>query len=270
MDGDRNEMQDKPVKEFHVDKLKVQIYSNRILMGKVAAQAVGEKMRSLIQKQACVRMIFASAPSQNEFLATLATLPGIDWLKVTAFHMDEYIGIGAGSQQSFGFFIKKHLLEKVPVAQAYYINPKADDPQAECERYASLIKEHPIDIVCMGIGENGHIAFNDPPVADFDDPQVVKIVELEQRCKEQQVHDGCFNSIDEVPKTAITATISTLISGKFLFIIVPGNTKAEAVFNTICGPIETACPASILRKHKNAILYLDINSAARLKNVKYY
>ena len=141
----------------------------------------------------------------------------------------------------------------------------AADPQAECQRYAELLSEQPIDIVCMGIGENGHIAFNDPPVADFNDPQKVKVVELEEKCRQQQVNDGCFPTIDDVPKTAISLTIPSLVSANYLCVVVPGPTKTQAVHDTLYGPISTVCPASILRKHDSAVLYLDPAAAAKMK-----
>lgn len=252
------------MKKLTVEKLGIEIHSTREQMGKAAADAVAEKMRSLIQQQGAIRMIFASAPSQNEFLEHLKKAPDIDWKHVTAFHMDEYIGIDSNSPQSFGYFIREHLWENVPIKQGHYINPTAADPQAECQRYTTLISERPIDIVCMGIGENGHIAFNDPPVADFNDPQTVKVVELEQKCRQQQVNDGCFPTIDDVPKTAISLTVPTLFSGKNLFVIVPGPTKANAVFETLTSPVDESCPASILRKHDNAHLYLDPDSAVKI------
>lgn len=252
------------IEKLLVDKLNVEIYSNRELMGAAAAHAVAEQIRLLIRKQGAIRMVFASAPSQDEFLENLNNAPDIDWSKVTAFHMDEYIGIDSESPQSFGYYIRTRLWENVPLKQVHYINPTAADPQAECARYAKLISERPVDIVCMGIGENGHIAFNDPPVADFNDPQTVKVVELEQKCRQQQVNDGCFPTIEAVPKTAITLTVSALLSGKKLIVIVPGPTKTQAVFDTLYGPIDTSCPASILRKHDQAVLYLDPASADKI------
>ncbi|MBN2010782.1 glucosamine-6-phosphate deaminase [candidate division KSB1 bacterium] len=249
---------------FNVDTLSVHIFPNRQAMGEAAAHHISDKMQKLIREYGSIRMIFASAPSQNEVLATLSTLPGIDWSKVTAFHMDEYIGIPGDSPQSFGYYIREHLWDKVSPKHVHFINSLAENPQKECRRYAALISESPIDIVCMGIGENGHIAFNDPPVANFNDPEVVKIVELDEACRRQQVNDGCFSSLSVVPKTAITLTVPTLFSGKHLICVVPGPTKTKAVFNTLTNRIDATCPATILRTHPQAVLYLDKTAAAKL------
>lgn len=254
----------KPVKEFYRDQLKVQVYLNREQMGRASAFAMADKMCRVIQKQQQIRIVFAAAPSQNEFLNTLSRIPNIDWSKVTAFHMDEYLGIPVEAQQRFGNFLRNRLFAKVPLKGVHYINPNPSIVQEECFRYASLLQEAPIDIVCMGIGENGHIAFNDPPVADFNDSETVKVVELDEICRKQQVNDGCFVAITDVPKFAITLTVPTLISAKTIFVVVPGPTKAQAVYNTLEGPIRTACPASILRRHKDAVLFLDLDSGAKL------
>jgi glucosamine-6-phosphate deaminase len=146
----------------------------------------------------------------------------------------------------------------------HLINGQAADPQQECERYGALLSQRPIDLVCLGIGENGHLAFNDPPVADFSDPALVKVVELDEMCRLQQVHDGAFRSVEEVPRSALTLTIPALMSAGCLSAAVPGPAKAEAVRNALEGPLETRCPASILRTHPNAALFLDTASASLL------
>lgn len=252
----------KPQKEFHIDKLRVQIYHDRQSMGEAAALAVRDKISEVLKQKKEIRMIFAAAPSQNELLKKLAELDGIEWPRITAFHMDEYLGLPADAPQGFGNFLRVRLFEKVPFKQVHYLNPTPANPQAECRRYAALLKEAPIDIVCMGIGENGHIAFNDPPVADFDDPQAVKIVELDDVCRQQQVNDGAFTEISIVPTHALTLTAPMLFAGGALFVVVPGPTKAQAVYRTLTGAIDTSCPATILRRHPNAVLYLDTDSAA--------
>ena len=252
------------ISSFKIDKLGVEVYKHRVAMGARAAEAVAEKLRSLLASGKNVRMIFAAAPSQNELLDTLVSTPGIDWSRVTAFHMDEYIGLKAGAPQSFGVFLKDKIFGKVNFGRVHYISSNPDSTAKECERYSSLVSEAPIDIVCLGIGENGHIAFNDPDVADFNDPKKVKVVRLDQKSRQQQVNDGCFASIAEVPKEAITLTIPTLISSHYMYAVVPGKTKADAVRRTIKGEISTACPASILRRHANAILFLDGDSAAQI------
>lgn len=253
----------KPINSLIVDQLHVDIYQSRQSMGVAAGQMVGEHMRELLDQQPLVRMIFAAAPSQNEFLQTLGQVEGIDWSRVVAFHMDEYIGLSSDAPQSFGHFLSERLFDRVKPGQVHLIH-SSGDLEIECQRYADLLRSAPIDIVCLGIGENGHIAFNDPPVADFADPLLVKSVELDRAARQQQVNDGCFASLDLVPTHAITLTIPTLLSGKALFCMVPGETKRHAVQQTLKSPISTACPATILRQHANCTLYLDGVSSALL------
>ena len=208
-------------------------------------------------------MIFAAAPSQNEFLAALAAAPGIEWNRIHALHMDEYVGLPADAPQGFGNFLRAAIFGQVPFASVDYIGTESD-PDETCRRYAALLQGIQVDIVCMGIGENGHIAFNDPPVADFNDPLTIKKVALDETCRLQQVHDGCFARIEEVPRYAVTLTVPTMFRARYIFCIVPAPTKANAVRATVCGPISEQCPASILRTHEHAILYTDSDSAALL------
>jgi 6-phosphogluconolactonase/Glucosamine-6-phosphate isomerase/deaminase len=252
-----------PINTLIVDQLHVQIYQDRQSLGAAAGQMVGAHMRKLLDQQPLVRMIFAAAPSQNEFLQTLGEIEGIDWSRVVVFHMDEYIGLSPDAPQRFGRFLSERLFDRVKPGQVHLIQ-SSGDLATECQRYSDLLRTAPIDIVCLGIGENGHIAFNDPPVADFADPLLVKPVELDQAARIQQVHDGCFASLDLVPTHAITLTIPTLFAGKALFCMVPGETKRHAVQQTLEGPISTACPATILRQHDHCILYLDKSSSAFL------
>lgn len=254
------------MKSFKTDLLSVNIYDTRSEMGKAAASDIKACILSLLKTKDTINMIFAAAPSQNEVLFALATDKEIPWNRVNAFHMDEYIGLSADAPQGFGNFLKSHIFGLADFKSVSYIDVTATDADAECERYTELLKKYPTDIVVMGIGENGHIAFNDPPVADFNDQKAVKPVILDEICRNQQVNDGCFASIDEVPKTAITLTVPTLFAGKHLFCIVPAKTKANAVYSTLCGEISEKCPASILRKHESALLYLDSDSASLLNN----
>ena len=257
-----------PIHSLRVDRLEVNIFTNRNAMGEAAGQAVAARMKELLKGDREIFMVFGAAPSQNEFLDTLSRSPGIDWKKVIAFHLDEYVGLPQTAPQSFAFFLRKRLFEKVLPGQVHYLNGMAQDLEAECRRYASLFKDHPFDIACIGIGENGHIAFNDPPVADFDDPEPVKVVELDPASRQQQVHDGCFSSLEDVPRKAMTLTISTLFGAKFISCAVPAHTKAKAVKNTLEGPISTGCPATILRRHSNAVLFLDEDSAKLVHSPK--
>ena len=250
---------------FVVDKLRVKIFKDRRALGQAAGEAVAEKMREILRIQKELFVVFAAAPSQNEFLEELNKSPGVDWKRVTAFHLDEYVGLPDTAPQNFGQYLRKQLFDKVRPGKVHYLNGMAEDPEAECDRYAALLKDHPLDIACIGIGENGHLAFNDPPVADFNDPKRVKVVELDLTSRQQQVNDGCFQTLEEVPKKAMSLTLPTIFSAKFIYCIVPGSTKAEAVKKTLEGPITTACPATILRRHENAILFLDQDSAKKLQ-----
>ena len=252
------------MKSFKKDLLTVNIYDSRDEMGKAAAEDIKEKMIALLGEKAEINMIFAAAPSQNEVLYALATDKEIPWDRVNAFHMDEYIGLSADAPQGFGNFLRDHIFGLADFKSVNYIDISAKDADAECERYAKILADNPTDIVVMGIGENGHIAFNDPPVADFNDKKAVKPVQLDEICRNQQVNDGCFAKIEDVPKTAITLTVPTLFKGDHLFCIVPAKTKANAVRATVCDEINEKCPATVLRLHKNAKLYLDMDSSALL------
>jgi glucosamine-6-phosphate deaminase len=212
-----------------------------------------EKLSSDIMKKKAINSAIESLLSKK-----------IDWSRVNAFHMDEYIALSDDAPQGFRNFLRMRLFEKVTFHSVHYLNGNAENITKECKRYEGLLKEFPTDIVCMGIGENGHIAFNDPPVADFNDLVLVKQVELEAACRQQQVNDGCFDKIADVPKYALTLTIPALFYGRFIFCIVPGIKKKNAVFNTLHKEIIESYPSTILRKHSDAILFLDKNSASLL------
>ena len=233
-------------------------------MGEAAATDIKAKIAELLAEKSEINMIFAAAPSQNDVLKALVEDKEIEWHRINAYHMDEYIGLDKDAPQGFGNFLKVHIFELVPFKSVHYIDITTTDPNAEAERYGKLLMENPTDIVVMGIGENGHIAFNDPPVADFQDERVVKPVELDEICRQQQVNDGCFDSIEKVPTHAMTLTIPTLVKARYLFCIVPASTKAKAVYETLNGSIDEHCPASILRKHEHAMLYLDNESSKLL------
>lgn len=253
------------MRSFTVDSLSVGIYDSRPEMGKAAARDAADAIRKVLQNKDCCNMIFAAAPSQNEVLAALAEDRSIPWERVRAFHMDEYVGLSPDAPQGFGNFLRERLFGLVPFREVHYIDGWDPDPEASCARYAALLREYPPDAVMMGIGENGHIAFNDPGVADFHDPLAVKPVPLDEVCRMQQVHDGCFASLGEVPKTALTLTVPTLAAAPYLFCVVPAPTKAEAVKRTLLGPVSEACPATILRTRPGARMYLDPASAALLE-----
>ena len=252
------------MKTFNKDLLKVNIYSSRDEMGMAAASDVKAAILRALSDKETINMIFAAAPSQNEVLANLANDKEIPWGRVNAFHMDEYIGLDKNAPQGFGNFLRDHIFGIAPFKSVSYIRIDAPDAEEECKRYSALLRENPVDIVVLGIGENGHIAFNDPPFADFDDDKLVKTVKLDEVCRNQQVNDGCFSAIDEVPTHALTLTVPALMSGKELYCIVPAKTKANAVYETVNGEITESCPASVLRTHKNATLYLDPDSSSLL------
>jgi glucosamine-6-phosphate deaminase len=250
------------IKKDTVDKLSYQIYENRNLMGIAAAKAVSERIKLLLKEKEVVNIVFAAAPSQNEFLQNLITENEIDWSRIHAFHMDEYIDLNENAPQGFGNFLEDRIFGKLPFKSVFYLDGNAIDLELECLRYSELLKKYPVDIVCLGIGENAHIAFNDPHVADFNDPKLVKVVELDSECRNQQVNDGCFMSLTEVPFKALTLTIPALMNAKFAFCMVHGKTKAKAVIHTLIGEVWEMYPSTILRNHPNAILFLDKESAS--------
>lgn len=246
-----------PAAEHLVERMRVLIYNHRSQMGAAAAGQVGQRIRDLQEhSSAPVRIVFAAAPSQNELYEGLAEEQGIDWSRICAFHMDEYIGLPADAPQRFGNYLQERLFSRVNPGRIELLG-RTGNIEEECRRYAALLNEAPIDIVCLGIGENGHIAFNDPPVADFADPYPVKRVLLDEACRQQQVNDGCFASLDDVPTHALTLTVPALMAGRHLFAIVPGKAKYDALQAALHDPVSTACPASILRTHPGITLFTD-------------
>lgn len=246
------------------DKLDIEVYRNRSEMGMAAAAAAANRINELARTREEINIVFAAAPSQNEFLEGLVKEKSIQWGKINAFHLDEYIGLNSEAPQCFGNFLKRAIFEKVEFKNTYYINGNAGNFEEECNRYSALLQNHPIDIAFLGIGENGHLAFNDPPVADFNDKYFMKVVTLDEVCRNQQVNDGCFESLSHVPKNAFTLTIPAILSATYIYCMVPGKTKAEAVKATLFEPISEVCPASVLRKHDCAKLYIDVDSAAMI------
>lgn len=252
------------MKELKKDNLVFKIFDTRKEMGEAAGGDAAEKIKELIEKKGEVNMIFAAAPSQNETLETLVNAKGIDWSKVNAFHMDEYIGLSADAPQGFGNFLKDRIFSKLPFKSVNYIYSENETDEETCIRYSKLIEENPIDIVCLGIGENGHIAFNDPWVADFNDENIIKKVKLDEVCRQQQVNDRCFEKLSDVPEYALTLTVPTLFNADYLFCTVPAPTKADAVYKTFNNEINEDLPATIMRKHSNAVMYCDKDSGAKL------
>ncbi len=252
------------IKSFTAGKMEVRVFANRDAMGACAGNEVARHLRQLLDERNEVNVMFAAAPSQNETLAALREAEGIDWSRVNAFHMDEYVGLDPAHPAGFGNFLCRAIFDWLPFRSVHLLDGNAADLPEAALAYSALLRAYPLDICLLGVGENGHIAFNDPPVADFHDREQVKIVELETRCREQQVHDGCFAALEQVPTHALTATIPALFGAKRLFCSVPSATKAQAVRDMILGPVTTACPASILRTHPAASLYLDAEAGRYL------
>ena len=250
------------MKVVKYDNIELKIFESRSTMGTYAAKEAATYIQSLLETKAEINCIFAAAPSQNDFLSALIADSRIEWNRINAYHMDEYIGLKQNSEKSFSGFLTRSVFSRVPFKSVNLINGENEN---ELERYTTLLNDNPVDIVFMGIGENGHIAFNDPSVADFNDPKIFKIVELEESCRVQQVNDGCFTSIDKVPQLAYTITIPGLMRSDQVFCIVPTKLKAEAVRNTLVGEISEKCPASILRNKKNAKMYIDSAAASLLE-----
>jgi glucosamine-6-phosphate deaminase len=246
------------------EKLRVRIFTDQPSLGASAAQDAAAILKKTIQERGDVNFMMATGNAGLHFLGALRQEKGIDWSKVNLFHMDEYQGISATHSASFRLFIHKHLADWVNPGHSYYIEGDAPDSAAECKRYAALLHEHPIDLCHCGIGENGHLAFNDPPVANFNDPVWVKVVQLDEGCRKQQVGEGHFPDMATVPTHALTVTIPGLLAAKQIICVVPEKRKAAAVHNALTGPISTACPASILRQQAHATLYLDRDSAGTL------
>ena len=252
------------MKEFKKDKLTVKVMATRTEMGQVAAQDIHDRILALLAEKDEINMIFAAAPSQNDVLKSLTEYTDIPWNRINACHMDEYIGLDKSAPQGFGNFLKAHIFDLVPFKSVNLIDCSATDPEAESARYTEILKKYPTDIVVMGIGENGHIAFNDPPVADFNDPKLVKLVPLDPVCRQQQVNDGCFATLDDVPTHALSLTIPALTRAGHLFCTVPAATKRAAVTKTVNDPVSTECPATIMRNHPDATLFCDPESGADL------
>ncbi len=255
----------KPIATFRVDALRVSVFRDRGEAGAAAADFVRFAVERFFLTAGQTRIVFAAAPSQNEFLADLATRVALDWSRITAFHMDEYLGFACEHPCSFRHYLNQHLFKpaQVPHERLRLIpGERVEEPLSVCLEYERWLKTEPPDIVCAGVGENGHLAFNDPPVADFLDPIWVKVVRLEAACRVQQVRDGSFARLEDVPTHAYTLTIPALLAAPVVSVTVPGPRKAEAVRAALRGPIDESCPASALRKHEGAALWLDRESAA--------
>ena len=253
-----------PIKSFVVDSLRVRVYATQDQLVQDAAREVESYLQQVFMAQGSAAAILATGNSQIRFLQQLVNLGGVDWSRITLFHMDEYLGLSADHPASFRHYMRERVVGLVQPKVFHYLEGDAWLPIKECERYAQLLRAQPIDLCCLGIGENGHLAFNDPAVADFNDARSVKIVRLDDACKHQQVGEGYFPSLETVPSYALTLTIPALCAAKKMICIVPEKRKAEAVQAALQGPITVTCPGSILRKQAHCLLFLDSESASLL------
>ncbi len=251
-------------KLFYKDNLRVEIFEKTEDMGEASASFVAGKLKAAIDERGYANIIFGTGASQYPFLNALFKKK-IDWGKINLFHLDEYIGLSDQHPASFRKFLRELIADKLKPKNVYYLNGDSSDMKAEIKRYEGLLKSNPVDVACLGIGENGHIAFNDPAVADFNDPEYLKVVEMDEACRKQQVGEGWFPTINHVPEKAVTLTITAIMDCKALSCSVPDERKSDAVSNSLTGEIRTSCPASILRKHNDAHLFLDRFAAMKIQ-----
>jgi len=249
---------------FTVDALEVRVFDDLPALARDAADAATTAINGAIAARGDANVMLATGNSQVPFLADLVRRADVDWTRVTAFHMDEYVGVAAAHPASFQRYMRERFASQVPVRTFHYLSGDRGDPEVEADRYEALLQDHPLDVCCLGIGENGHLAFNDPPVADFADPRAVKVIALEYASRRQQVGEGHFATVDDVPTHAITVTIPALLRAARVLVIVPEARKAQPVHDALRGPITTECPASILREQAHATMYLDRDSASLL------
>jgi len=253
-----------PTKTFTVDALSVRVYATQGQLAADAAQIAQEHLQAVLAARGAARVILGSATSQVQFLAALVARRGLDWSRLTLFHMDEYLGLTDQHAASLRRFLREQVARFVRPQAFHYLEGDTLEPLKECERYGRLLRAAPIDLCCLGIGENGHLAFNDPPAADFQDPSTVKLVKLDLPCRRQQVGEGCFPNVEAVPQYAFTLTIPALCAASKLLCVVPEKRKAQPVRDALQGPISTVCPASFLRAQAHATLCLDADSASLL------
>jgi glucosamine-6-phosphate deaminase len=256
----------KAVRSFKADSLNVDVYESGPELGLAASDFAAGELNSAVRKHGSANLILATGASQFAFLDAFKKDRSVDWPKVTVFHLDEYIGMSERHPASFRKYLRERILDEVRPAAVHFLQGDAADAEAETLRYEALFKGRPIHLACIGIGENGHIAFNDPAVADFDDPRLVKVVDLDEACRRQQLGEGWFRTFDEVPARALSLTIPAIMNCNAISCAVPDRRKAQAVRNALLGPVRTACPASILRRHPNARLFLDAESAGLLQS----
>ncbi|HLV35774.1 MAG TPA: glucosamine-6-phosphate deaminase [Spirillospora sp.] len=252
------------VDRFRVAGIDARVYNDKIKLGEAAAEHVANCIQDAIREREQARVIFATGASQYEFLAALVgKKDSLDWSRVTAFHLDEYLGLPEDHPASFRRYLRERLFDRLPFGAVHLLDGTAPDPQAEADRYSALLAEGPVDLACIGIGENGHLAFNDPP-ADFETSALVHIVTLDEACRQQQVGEGHFATFADVPTQALSLSIPAILRAKRISCVVPDRRKAAAVLCALEGPITPDCPASALRQHGHTLLFLDRESASNL------
>jgi glucosamine-6-phosphate deaminase len=248
-------------RRLHYGKTEASVFPSRAALGFDAARKAAGIIQRAIEQRGRARIMVATGNSQIDFMKSLVEMDGIEWPLVDMFHMDEYVGLSAQHPASFRLWIKRRLEDNVTLGAANYIRGNAQDIPAEIARYSALLAFAAIDCAFVGFGENGHIAFNDPPSADFQDPVALKVVELDPSCRMQQVGEGHFPDVGSVPRTAITVTCSALFAADTWVCCVPEARKARAVRDALTGPISPSCPASLVRLHPSASVFLDEDSA---------
>lgn len=239
------------------------VFETRSELGAAAGQLAADALRSAIAENGEARLVVATGASQFETLASLVAEPNIDWSRVTGFHLDEYLGLSATHPASFRRYLRERFVEHVPLREFHYVDGEAAGAEAECARLGQLISARPIDVALIGVGENGHIAFNDPP-ANFETEAPYIVVELDEACRRQQLGEGWFATLDDVPQRAISMSVRQILKSKTIVCSVPDRRKAEAVKNAVEGPLTPEVPASILRQHPDLTLLLDEPSASLL------
>ncbi|MFW6457319.1 MAG: glucosamine-6-phosphate deaminase [Planctomycetota bacterium] len=245
--------------------MEIEVYETKEQMGQRAADYAAEGLNTTIQEKGEANLILATGASQFEMLEAL-TQKNVEWGKVTCFHLDEYVGMDDSHPASFCGYLRERFEEQIPtpVNAFHYVDGMAEDPEAECRRLGDIIRDHPIDVACIGIGENGHLAFNDPP-ADFETEEPFIVVELNEECRRQQLGEGWFQTLEDVPKKAISMSIKQIMKSDRLVVTCPDERKADAVKRTVNEKVSNECPATVLRQHPECILFLDENSASKLE-----
>ncbi len=243
--------------------MQLHIFPNKVEMGAAAAAQAAAGLRAALDARGAARLVLATGASQFEMLAALVAQPGIDWARVTCFHLDEYVGLPENHPASFRRYLRERFASQLPLKEFHYVQGDAPDPRAECRRLSALIAAAPVDVACIGIGENGHLAFNDPP-ADFETREPYILVDLDAACRRQQVGEGWFATLDDVPRQAISMSIHQILLAGQIVCTVPDARKAEAVRGCVSGPLTPACPSSILQRHPHCGLFLDRAAAALL------